>query len=309
MKNIYISAFVFLAAFNTSTKAQCVVNETEDNIGVYPSELPTVCVSSNYSESATVVGFRDTVYGGFTVPIDSMKINSVFGLPSGLNWACGVSDCTNIPTNSEPPRVCFSVDGTVATEFQQATIGVEIIQSITIFGFPVDLTDTLYTTIGSSSVDTSVTVAGMTLISAASNATYQWLDCDNAMNPIPNETSPSYTSAVAGSFAVEVTQGSCTLVSDCYSVGGLGLNDRVVEPFFSVFPNPSSSKVNIQVKENMNVKTLNIIGVDGRMVSDIQMNSMRGQTVTFSLSRGVYLAQAIREDGQMTSQRIVVTGE
>lgn len=286
-----------------------MVNETEDNIGVHPSELPTVCVGSNYSESATVVGFRDTVYGGFTVPIDSMRINSIFGLPSGLNWACGVSDCTNIPANSEPPRVCFSVDGTVATDIQQATIGVEIIQSITFFGFSVDLTDTLYTTIGSSSVDTSVIVAGMTLISTASNATYQWLDCDNAMNPIPNETSPSYTSAVAGSFAVEVTQGSCTLVSDCSSVGGLAVNDRVVEPFFSVFPNPSSGQVNIQIKENMSVKTLNIMGVEGRLVSNIHVNSMRGQTVTFNLRKGIYLVQAICEDGQMTSQRIIVSEE
>lgn len=309
MKNIYLSTFLLIIAFNTSLNAQCVVNETEDNFGVYPSELPTVCVGSNYSEGATVVGFIDTVYGGFTVPIDSMKINDVFGLPTGLNWACGSSSCTDVPLNLEPTRLCFSVEGTVTEEFQQAIIGVEIIQSITIFGFPVELTDTLYATIGSSLVDTSVTVAGMTLISAASNATYQWLDCDNAMNPIPNETSPSYTSAVAGSFAVEVTQGSCTLVSDCYSVGGLGLNDRVVEPFFSVFPNPSFSKVNIQFKDNMNVKALNIIGVDGRMVSDIHMNSMPRQTVTFNLSRGVYLAQAIREDGQMTSQRIVVTGE
>lgn len=309
MKNIYLSAFVLLAAFNTSTKAQCVVNETEYNVGVYPSELPTVCVGSNYSESATVVGFRDTVYAGFTVPIDSMKINSVFGLPSGLNWACGVSDCTNIPTNFEPPRVCFSVDGTVATEFQQATIGVEIIQSITIFGFPVDLTDTLYATIGSSSVDTAVTVAGMTLISSASNATYQWLDCDNAMNPIPNETSPSYTAAVAGTFAVEVTQGSCTLVSDCYTVGGLGVNDRAIEPFFTVFPNPSSGKVNIQVKDNMNVKSLNIVGIDGRSVSNIPVNSTSGKTVLIELPKGVYIAQAVREDGQMTSQRIIISGE
>lgn len=309
MKNIYLSAFVLLAAFNTSTKAQCLVNETEDNIGVYPSQLPTVCVGSNYSESATVVGFRDTVYAGFTVPIDSIKINGVFGLPIGLSWACGVSDCTNIPTNFEPPRVCFSVDGTVETEFQQATIGVEIIQSITIFGFPVDLTDTLYATIGSSSVDTAVTVAGMTLISSASNATYQWLDCYNAMGPIPNETSPSYTSAVSGTFAVEVTQGSCTLVSDCHTVGGLGVNDRSVEPFFTVFPNPSSGQVNIQIKENMDVKTLNIIGVDGRLISNIPMNSVNGKNVSVDLPQGVYIAQAIREDGQMTSQRIIISGE
>lgn len=309
MKNIYLSAFVLLAAFNTSTKAQCVVNETVDNFGVHPSELPTVCVGSNYSEGATVVGFLDTVYGGFAVPIDSMKINDVFGLPTGLNWACGSSICNDVPLNLERPRLCFSVEGLVTEEFQQATIGVEIVQSITLFGFPVDLTDTLYVTIGSSSVDTAVTVAGMTLISSASNATYQWLDCDNAMSPIPNETSPSYTSAVSGTFAVEVTQGSCTLVSDCYTVGGLGVNDRSVEPFFTVFPNPSLGKVNIQVEENMNVKSLNIVSVDGRSVSNFPMNLMGGKTVLTDLPKGVYLAQAIREDGQMTSQRIMIFGE
>lgn len=306
MKNIYLSIFVLLAAFNTSTNAQCVVNDAEDNIGIYPAELPLVCVGSNYSESTTVVGFRDTVYGGFTVPIDSMKINSVFGLPFGLNWTCGVSDCINIPSNSEPPRVCFSVNGVATDEFQQAIIGVEIIQSITVFGFPVDLTDTLYATINSSSVDTSVTVAGMTLISSASNATYQWLDCDNAMSPISNETAPSYTSTISGTFAVEITQGTCTLVSDCYTVGGLGLNHQTIKSFFNTYPNPSSGQIHILIEHKRLVKSMRIIGPDGKTISRIKINSATEEILSFHLTKGIYLVQAMLKDGETRSQRIVV---
>lgn len=309
MKNAFLLTLAFSIVFNLVVKAQCVVNETEDDLGVYPSEFPTVCVGSNYSETATVVGFRDTVYAGFTVPIDSMKITDVFGLPIGLNWFCGVTDCTDIPMNLEPPRLCFSIEGAVATDFQQATIGVEIVQSITIFGFPVDLIDTLFATIGSSSVDTAVTITGMTLISSASNATYQWLDCDNAMNPILSEISPSYTSATGGSFAVEVTQGGCTLVSDCYSVGGLGLNNHDIEQFLRVFPNPSDRQVNIVFNENVNVKLLNIVGLDGRVVHSISVNPMHRKGIVFDLLQGAYMAQAFLSDGKVIYHRIMISGK
>lgn len=306
MKNAFLSTLVFLTAFHLVATAQCVVNETEDNFGVYPSELPMVCVGSDYSESATVVGFRDTVYAGFTVPIDSMKLNAVSGLPSGLNWSCGVSDCTDIPSGLEPPRLCFSVEGSVSEEFPTTTVEVEVTQWITLFGFPIELTDTLYATIGSSSVDTAVTVAGMTLISSASNATYQWLDCDNAMNPIPNETSPSYTSAASGSFAVEVTQGGCTLVSDCYPVSGLGLNHREFESFFRVFPNPSEGQVNITISENTRIKFLHIIGLDGRLVHSVSISQLNRADIAFDLSQGVYMVQAILLDGRVMSHRIII---
>lgn len=310
MKKFYATALILFSVFNSKVNAQCVVDETEDSRGIYPAEFPTACVGSNYSESATVIGFADTVIFGFALTIDSMKINDVFGLPAGLSWVCGELDSIVVPAIPEPPRLCISVDGAVNQMFPETTVGAALTYYVTVpFVGPMAAPDTLYTTIGSSSVDTAVTVAGMTLISSASNATYQWLDCNSSMSLIPNETAPSYTSSVGGSFAVEVTQEGCTLVSECYNVSGLGFYDRAAESFFSVYPNPSSGQVSFQLTDNTNIDLLNIIGLDGKTVFSLPMKTMNQKVVSLELPVGVYTAQAIGEDGQISSQRIVISGK
>jgi len=71
------------------------------------------------------------------------------------------------------------------------------------------------------SVDNSLTVSSSTLTSNMDNASYQWVDCSTNL-PIPSEVNQSFSPTISGSYAVEVTVGSCTELSACVDFTSLG---------------------------------------------------------------------------------------
>ena len=56
-------------------------------------------------------------------------------------------------------------------------------------------------------------------------ATYQWLDCDDNNAIINGETNQSYTPAVTGNYAVEVTLNGCVDTSACFLVDYTGIEE------------------------------------------------------------------------------------
>ena len=68
------------------------------------------------------------------------------------------------------------------------------------------------------SVDTTVTVSGVTISANSNSGTFQWLDCDNGFSAISGETAATYTPAESGNYAVEVEENGCTKVSECNQV-------------------------------------------------------------------------------------------
>ena len=77
--------------------------------------------------------------------------------------------------------------------------------------------------LGIISVDTSVSYvfSSSTLTALATNATYQWIDCNNNNTPIVGETNQSFSPTSNGTYAVEVTQNGCTAISNCYQINNL----------------------------------------------------------------------------------------
>ncbi len=68
-------------------------------------------------------------------------------------------------------------------------------------------------------VDTSISVSADTLIANATNANYQWLQCnDTGYSIIPGATSPLFVPSSPGSYAVAIEQQGCRDTSACYTV-------------------------------------------------------------------------------------------
>ena len=65
-------------------------------------------------------------------------------------------------------------------------------------------------------VDTSVTVIGNTFTANAAGAKYQWIDC-STRQIIPGATSQSFSPTQNGSYAVIVSENSCSNTSSCYT--------------------------------------------------------------------------------------------
>ncbi|MDG1332890.1 MAG: hypothetical protein P8P74_11220 [Crocinitomicaceae bacterium] len=97
------------------------------------------------------------------------------------------------------------------------------------FGTQVDTSSCVYVDC-ISGIDNDVTQTGATLTADMSNATYQWLDCDNNYAEIPGETNQWYTATAYGHYAVRITYSNlCETIevdtSSCHLVDLVDLNE------------------------------------------------------------------------------------
>ncbi|NVK03764.1 MAG: right-handed parallel beta-helix repeat-containing protein [Flavobacteriia bacterium] len=149
----------------------------------------------------------------------------------------------------------------------------------------------------SASVDSGMLVAGET----SANTTYQWLDCDDGFSPISGATSSSFTPSVNGSYAVQITNGSCIDTSACLNYNQVSLteNNPVIVQFY---PNPTRGT--IHWKSDFEIDKLMIIDLSGREVASLPVSSNAVQLP--SLSKGLYLLRWEFDDGKVQVDRVVL---
>jgi PKD repeat protein len=82
------------------------------------------------------------------------------------------------------------------------------------------------------SVETSLDIDQYTLTAEASNADFQWFDCDNSVE-LPGLTDDSFTPWVSGLYSVIVEQNGCVDTSACVSFSPIACSSN-----FSLYPNP-----------------------------------------------------------------------
>jgi len=94
-------------------------------------------------------------------------------------------------------------------------------------------------------IDTSIYVNGNTLTSTTGNAVYQWLDCNNGLQPVTGATSIAFSPQVNGSYAVSISKGGCSDTSGCHTIvlSGYGGIDN---PQLQLFPNPTTGLVYVR---------------------------------------------------------------
>ncbi len=136
-------------------------------------------------------------------------------------------------------------------------------------------------------VDVTTTVTGATITANASGASYRWLDCQNGFSPIPGETGQSFTPSTGGSYAVEITQNSCVDTSACVAISSLEPGDGG-KVGISVFPNPTSGILNIELESPVNIQSLELIDVKGRLITTFQIDGLKTEFDISQLAEGVY---------------------
>ncbi len=82
------------------------------------------------------------------------------------------------------------------------------------------LYDSAAFTIDPDAIDNTVTVTDNLLTANfdSAGATYQWLNCNNSNTTISGETNRSFTAQISGSYAVQISFGGQTVLSDCIAV-------------------------------------------------------------------------------------------
>lgn len=112
---------------------------------------------------------------------------------------------------------------------------------------------------------------------------FQWIDCQT-QTPVPNADGPLFTPAQSGLYAVEVTQGSCTDTSVCYSVtiDDFSLPGQALSAV-SISPNPVNTVLTI--KSDIPFERMRVYDLHGKMVFS---GIYRSQTDVSFLQKGAY---------------------
>ena len=156
-------------------------------------------------------------------------------------------------------------------------------------------------------LDNSITVEGSTISSNQTGAIYQWVDC-NGPKPLPiaGEVAQSFTPTESGSYALWITQGNCTMQSECVDMVISNLFEIADQNNFNVYPNPTNGFVTIALKEpTSTIMNLRVLDVLGQVVYSNEISTNRAFTMNLSfLPKGNYIITATSENS--THQKRVV---
>lgn len=152
------------------------------------------------------------------------------------------------------------------------------------------------------SVDNSLTVSPSTLTSNMDNASYQWVDCSTNL-PIPSEVNQSFSPTISGSYAVEVTVGSCTELSACVDFTSLG-TDTFKLNTINIYPNPTSSILTIEHSLNDDLM-FELFSIEGKQVLQKVLTEKRSKLNMSQLSKGTYFVR-MTQNKKVFSQQIVI---
>ncbi len=271
------------------------LNSATGNLIAYTSSGPTVTPNS-FSNSGVNLLVGDYPLNGLYVGYGGLSIPS-----RSFTGTIGLSLCTGIPTDT--------------------TITVWVCDSYTLNGITYDSTGAYYQTLSNvagcdstitlivniSPVNTNVTPLGTTLAANTTGASYQWLMCPS-YSLITGATSQFYTATNNGSYAVAITQNSCTDTSACYTVAGVATNDILLDNAITLSPNPSENWVTIFSKINpMNNYSLKIFNIAGQKIytnTTIYGKELKLNMSTFS--NGIYFIELFNKEGLIKNHFKVV---
>lgn len=150
-------------------------------------------------------------------------------------------------------------------------------------------------------VDNTVDQNGPVLTANQSGASYQWVNCKTGM-PINGETGQSYTATFRGNFAVEITSGTCTEISECATVNSLGVED-LDNKQIKIFPNPVSTKFFIEFSEYSDGE-IELFNLFGQKVYDRSIIDQSEEINVNFLSKGLYFIR-INIDGKTLNYKLI----
>jgi peptide methionine sulfoxide reductase MsrB len=154
-------------------------------------------------------------------------------------------------------------------------------------------------------VDTSVTQSGDSLFANAAAASFQWLDCGNNYAAITGDTNAAFTSATSGNFAVRVSQNGCVDTSSCYTILHTGLVENDFGPGLTVYPNPTSGFLTIDLGQNYGDITAVVRDLKGQVVTTSETKQGRVLNLEISGPEGYYLIDIADGNGKRAVLKVL----
>lgn len=152
-----------------------------------------------------------------------------------------------------------------------------------------------------------VTASGSSIRVASNYDTYQWL-LDG--QPIAGALGSSYTLTSSGNYSVRVSSGSCTAssVEKSYTLNGgvIGVEELEQTNSFTIYPNPSTGFVTIELNQDASMSIINVLDLSGRVVQQIETDSPLIRLDLSASGAGVYFVEVANDKGK-SIQKLVLT--
>ena len=156
---------------------------------------------------------------------------------------------------------------------------------------------TLNLTINSVS-DLSTSISGVTISANNSNATYQWLDCDNGNAIITGENNQIFTATSNGNYAVALTENGCVDTSACVAITTVGILENNFGTEFNIYPNPTDGKFSIDLGSIYENIQISITDLSGKLIE----SKIKSQSQILNLSieepAGIYIIAVQANDNK-----------
>ncbi|MCX7546944.1 M28 family peptidase [Xanthomarina sp. F1114] len=151
------------------------------------------------------------------------------------------------------------------------------------------------------STDNTVTSSSGFLTANEDSASYQWYNCDTN-TIISGETYQTFAPVASGSYAVEITVGSCTEMSDCILFTTLAIEESVSDKF-RITPNPVESVLTINSSLN-SVLTIHLYNVSGQLIVEKSSNKKISKIDMSAFASGVYYLK-LKGNEKITTFKVI----
>jgi hypothetical protein len=153
-------------------------------------------------------------------------------------------------------------------------------------------------------LDLSVTVTSTTLTANATGVTYQWIDCDTN-TAIPGAMNQVFEPTESGNYAVEITDGNCVGVSECFNITILGITGFEINNTISLYPNPAIDNITIDLDVIRTSVTVQIANMAGQVIMNERISQSDKLELDISnLAAGVYVV-LVNYDNNVFTKKIV----
>jgi hypothetical protein len=156
-------------------------------------------------------------------------------------------------------------------------------------------------------IDTSVMINGTTLSSNNSLGTYQWIDC-TTNQAILGANNASFTPLASGNYAVVVSGNGCSDTSDCIAMTVVNIEQVQSIGQFSIYPNPTTGHLNIDLGKRAKNISLEIVTVTGQVIFANQTKEAELMNIDIShLDSGIYFVRIQTEAKEQALIKLIKT--
>ena len=142
---------------------------------------------------------------------------------------------------------------------------------------------------------------GVLSANSFSNATYQWLDCDNNFAIIQGATNPTFTPTRQSSYALVVSKSGCIDTTACYNYMMTSSVIEQADQLLSVAPNPTTHQFTV-THPSLPIEKIEILSLSGNVLKTLE--STKNPMDISDLPSTIYFLKAITED-QILIKKII----